>query len=489
MNISPLQMIDAAAWKGLTTENHLGAIWRQSPQKGSDLIARIQQKNFGMDLENFLSRFPTKEFEDDTDYIWELQSQALDNIALIECRIDGTAITSTDKPGANFSQFELVFPKDWFSATEKIVGEENELYPIIVKDDGVPDGTNIVYTCELMASSSTDFVPYEELVAGKLFSREYAPVARTLSAKGRKIHYKSHITMRNAFTSIRIEKKTPGNLKDRKMGTAIVGPNGQNFLLWQQHESYMFDRQFREDINRLLMFGTSNRGANGEYQQKDDSGYSIVEGSGLREQAEASNTSYYNTFSIDDLSAKLMDISEGKLDMDERAFVALTGERGAYQFHKALENNAQLFSPARETITIGSTTSDFANRAMNFGGQFVEFIGPNHIKFNLSINSQYDDRNRNKKFHPDGGVTESYRYDVYDIGSTNGEANVKKVSVKGQDVIHAYIPGLRDPFSPNGSAPKLVATSVDGWEEMKYYCGGVMVMDPTKTASFIYNQS
>jgi len=63
------------------------------------------------------------------------------------------------------------------------------------------------------------------------------------------------------------------------------------------------------------------------------------------------------------------------------------------------------------------------------------------------------------------------------------------VSVKGQDVIHAYIPGLRDPFSPNGSAPKLVATSVDGWEEMKYYCGGVMVMDPTKTASFIYNQS
>ena len=45
--ISPLQMTDATTWKGLTTENHLGAIWGQAPQKVSDMIMNVQQNYFG----------------------------------------------------------------------------------------------------------------------------------------------------------------------------------------------------------------------------------------------------------------------------------------------------------------------------------------------------------------------------------------------------------------------------------------------------------
>ena len=44
--LSPLQMTDATTWKGLTTENHLGAIWKQAPQKTSALITKIQATNF-----------------------------------------------------------------------------------------------------------------------------------------------------------------------------------------------------------------------------------------------------------------------------------------------------------------------------------------------------------------------------------------------------------------------------------------------------------
>jgi hypothetical protein len=205
----------------------------------------------------------------------------------------------------------------------------------------------------------------------------------------------------------------------------------------------MFDKSFREDINRVLMFGTSNRGANGEYAQKDTSGYAIVTGSGLREQSEASNTSYYNTFDIDDLSDKLMDLSEGKLSYDERAFIAMTGERGAVQFHKSLENNSQLYTPSREQIRISSTTSDYANKALAYGGQFVEYDGPNMIKFSLKVSSQYDDRNRFKVYHPDGGVTESYRYDIYDVGTTNGEANIRKVAASNSPTVHAYVHNYR----------------------------------------------
>jgi hypothetical protein len=483
--ISELQMTDATSWKGLTTENHLGAIWLQEPQKANDIIAKIQQNYFGNDIDSILNRFPTKEFEDDRDYYWELESQLIDNLPLVEARIDGTAVTATSQAGLNFTEFELVFAKDWFSITERIVGEKNELYPIRIK--GVKsEGTNTVYTCEMMTGSASDFVPFEEISGGQLFSREYAAVERTMSERGREIKHKSHITMRNAFSQIRIEKKTPGNMSNRKMGTFIAGEGGKVYTMWQAYESFMFDQEFRQDINRLLMFGTSNRMVTGEYQQKGESGYSIVEGSGLREQCEASNTSLYTNFDITSLSSRLLDLSEGRLGMDERNFLASTGERGAYQFHVALEDHSQLFTPTRETKRIYDAQSEFAKKGLGYGGQFVEFIGPNMVQFNLSVDSMYDNRNRNKVFHPDGGVTESYRYDIYDIGTNNGEANIRKCAPKGSQVIHKYIPGLRNPFSPDGSM-SAIGTAKDAWEEHKFYCGGVMVTDPTRTAHFIYN--
>ena len=66
--LSPLQMTDASSWKGLTTENHLGAIWQQSPQKVSDMIMNIQQNYFGNNIDSVLAQFPTLEFEDDRDF-------------------------------------------------------------------------------------------------------------------------------------------------------------------------------------------------------------------------------------------------------------------------------------------------------------------------------------------------------------------------------------------------------------------------------------
>lgn len=487
MKISPLQMTDATSWKGLTTENHLGALWQQSPQKVSNMITKIQQNYFGDDIEGLLSKYPTQEFDSDVDYTWDLESQAIDNIPLVEARVAGSAVTAVSQAGLGNTEFDLVFAKDWFSEGEKIVGEQNEAYPILIKAVAT-EGTNVVYTCELLTGDNMLFIPYAEISGGQLFSSEYAPVERTMSERGRQLKHKSYISMRNAFSQIRIEKKTPGNLSQRKMGTAILDNSGKPFQMWQHYESFMLDRSFREDINRLLMFGTSNRTATGDYLQKGKSGYFIVEGSGLREQTATSNTSFYTTFDIDALSSRLMDMSEGKLPMDARKFVGRCGERGAFQFHKSLEVNSQLFTPTRETSRIYNTQSEYAKKGLGYGGQFVEYIGPNMIEFKLSVDSAYDNRNRNKLMHPNGGVTESYRYDIFDFGTQDEKANIKKVAVKGQNYItHAYIAGLRDPFSPSGAAPKQISSARDAWEEHKFYCGGVMVTDPSKTAHFIYN--
>lgn len=486
MRISPLQMTDATTWKGLTTENHLGAIWQQAPQKVSDMIMNVQQNYFGNNIDSVLAQFPTLNFEDDRDYTWDLQSQGLDNVELVECRIDGTAITAADQPGINFTTFELVFPKNWFSDTQRIVGELNETYPILVIDEPKKEGTNWVYTCRMDSGDNGMFLPYEEAVAGKKFSGEFSPVERTMSRKGREVNYKSHISMRNSFSQIRIQKKTPGNLSGKKMGSFFKDAQGRAVKFWQHYESFMFDNAFREDINKLLMFGTSNRSADGQYRVKGKSDYAITEGAGIRQQMEVANTSYYNTFSIEELSERLLDLSEGKLKTDERGFVLRTGERGAYEFHKALENYSQLFTPLLNQDRMYKMSQSGFQMGLGYGGQFIEYLGPNNIKVNLSVDSMYDDRGRNKMLHPNGGVVESYRYDIFDIGTSEGAPNIQKVGVTGQPIVHKYIPGLRNPYSPDGEF-SAIGSAEDAWEEHKMFIGGAIVRDPSRTASFINN--
>lgn len=65
---------------------------------------------------------------------------------------------------------------------EVIFGELNEIYPFRILGNPKFEGSNTVYTVELMAGN-TDGVPAERLLAGERFSVEFAPVENTLSRK------------------------------------------------------------------------------------------------------------------------------------------------------------------------------------------------------------------------------------------------------------------------------------------------------------------
>lgn len=107
------------------------------------------------------------------------------NIPLVEARdADGNIITSTDvnNVGVGGDFFYLVFGENWFADGEVIVGELNEVYPIRILGEGRNEGTNTAYKCELMGGITTG-MPVEQLLPGKRFSVEYAPVEREFSRK------------------------------------------------------------------------------------------------------------------------------------------------------------------------------------------------------------------------------------------------------------------------------------------------------------------
>lgn len=494
--LNRFQMQTFNHWKGLTKTNHLGSIFQMQPQKATNLMVQLLAYYRGKTLDTFLSQFPTKEFDSDDEYTWDVVGSTSRNIPLVEARDADNVIVDVDygNVGCNGEPFYVVFNEDWFGDGEVIVGELNEVYPLRILGEGRNEGTNTVYKVELMGGITTG-MPAEQLQAGKRFSVEYAPVERDLSRKVGAVRYSSPISMRNEFTSIRLYDKVPGNMLNKKVafGIPIIKEvNGRlthdTTNMWMHYEQWQFEQQWADYKNNVIAYGRSNRNLNGEYLNYGKSGEVIKMGAGLFEQMEVSNTIPYNTFSLKLIEDALYQLSAAKLPFGERTFIIKTGERGAIQFHKAVLDTVSGWSAFQingDNIgVVQKTNSQLHQNALAAGFQFVEFRAPNGVTVKVDVDPMYDDPVRNKIQHPLGGPAYSYRYDIFDIG-TMDQPNIFKVGVKGQvGDMTSYAWGLRNPFTGQMGNPNM-SFDEDSAEIHKMTTTGVCVLDPTRTMSLI----
>lgn len=118
--LKKFQMVGFTGWKGLTKENHLSsALLLGGPQKATNLMVQLLAFYRGKTLETFLSKFPVKEFEDDSEYFWDVVGSTKRNIPLLEARtLSGEVVESGDpNVGVGIEPFYLVFAEDWFART------------------------------------------------------------------------------------------------------------------------------------------------------------------------------------------------------------------------------------------------------------------------------------------------------------------------------------------------------------------------------------
>jgi len=497
--VGKFQMIESQYWSGLTTKQHLASVYQMSPQKASNLVTKLLASNYGGTLDTMLSKFPTKYFDSDDDFTWDLIGAHERNFPLVEAVYKGAVVQDSDTGvGAAGSSILLRFEERAFSDVNVIVGERNELYQLrVLKEPVLVAGGLWEYEVELMGAN-LDGMPGSELVGGKRFSKEFSPVEDTLSIKGGDIWFSSPIALRNEFSSIRMQHTAPGNMKDRRIGSmlAVKDPKTGKIVqqpVWMQHVEWKFEYDFAQEKNRVLMFARSNRDENGDYHNIGKSGHVLKQGAGIREQMETSNTFYYNDFSLKFLENMLTELSEGKLSMDERHFILKTGERGAIQFHKAVSEDGSGWMKLATELgfdntninAIQKTDSNLHPNSLSVGYQFTQFIAPNNIKVSVEVDPFYDNKVRNKILHPNGGVAESYRYDIMDIGTIEGEPNIQKAMVTGNEEVRGWEYGLRNPFTgaPN---TEMMSNSVDGATYHRACFGiGAIVRDPSRTASLI----
>lgn len=491
-------MTKGKAWSGMTLKNHIGAIFGSQPQLVSPLTTVLLQNSGMKNLDTTLSLFPEKVLATSDDFVWKVVGSDERNIPLVEARWNGAVVTNvTTGVGAGRGTFEMVFAEKWFTKMHLIAGHRPDVYQMRILEEPYEEGQNYVYTCEVWGGQeSLAGIPGDELVAGNKFSIEGAPVEDELSIQGAGIQFTSPFLMRNSVTSIRMEHKVSGKMIDAKVepvyfaGIETRDPNTgkvHKSVTWMQEVYWQFEKALSRIKSRTVMFGKTNRDENGRYLNKGNANIEIKAGSGIREQMEVSNTTYYNRFSIRLIEDLLSELCEGKLDWSERKFMLRTGERGAIQFHKGVTEMASGWAALGFDNTnqnaIQSVSSKFHANSFSAGFQFTEWKAPNNIHVMLEVDPMYDDKVRNKILHPDGGVAESYRYDILYIGSME-EPNIQKIKVKGSDELRGYIAGIRNPFT--GRRGGEMQTMEDS-ATMTALCEGygAMVKDPSRTASLI----
>lgn len=156
---------------------------------------------------------------------------------------------------------------------------------------------------------------------------------------------------------------------------------------------------------------------------------------------EVGNTFYYTDFSLALLENALYELSAGKLEFGNRYFLIKTGERGALQFHKEVLREVsgwtQFVLDNSSTNVVSKSSSQLHQNALAAGFQFVEYLAPNGVRVKIEVDPWYDDDVRNKIMHPNGGVAQSYRYDIMDIG-TSDQPNIFKCKIKGWNELRGY---------------------------------------------------
>lgn len=488
--ISALQTLDPKHWSGLTRESHLGWLGMQEPEVISKVLNRLYELNVGSDnIVSLINSLPTEYISDDVVYKWALQGSDERSIPLIKATTDAagtTAVTDAAQAGLARGVFYMWFPERYFEATSHIVGEKLELYQLRVIEDPQKVGTAWRLKVQLFTGDDNLFVPAAELAANSMWSELFGLVEQEGSKRGTTVHHTAPYEMENINSMIRKNYDVYGNMiskgKNKPLAYAFVDQDGKTQTRWIDKLGWDFYTQFERDKARLIMYGKTNKLDDGSFGHTGESGNALRAGYGMYEQMEYGNILTYNTFALDMLTDFAMDMSYGKLPEDKRTFVLSTGEYGAYQFHKDAVTKASGFTYLRSDHNI--RTMD--GRLTLDEGQFMNYVAVNGIKFKLMIDPMKDGY-PNTMRHPNGGLASSYIYDILDVGTTNGNANISKVSVKDEEEFFGYIPGLRDPFSPYNkrSEPRMMATSVDGYSVYKGFIGGVKITNPKKTARVI----
>lgn len=449
----------------VTHRHHVAALGYLKDIEIPEVIQSFGTENDDVNFDTLISNTKTELFDDDRPFTWQTVGRKLKRCELKEARdINGVVINdeyASSNVGQGGEHFFLVFRTKLFHFGEILIGSQRSHYQMQIMQQPISEGSDTVYEVQLVTGNDTG-IPKSLLAAGENFTYEYSLAESEGSNPRGGIRMQTTSRDRSEWTTIRKDKEFTGRA-DRQQAflvdIPVVSSTGQKgvYHSWFDLESETFRQEWKEEKSRVRLFARSNRTASGLYLNLGESGNVIRQGDGYIAQIERGNVGEYNTFGDDFTLDPMVDmltkaVIEGKLPLNKRKWVVVTGSYGLMQASKWIMKQTQgwqnISVDAKTLGIMNSVSSNDTSVALGFGAQFTTFRAPNGIELNFMVDMQLDDPDRNMEPGPDGrGTMSSYVYYIMDLGN-DAFPNFVQCKIRDQKFEDEffYVIGARNPW-------------------------------------------
>lgn len=401
-------------------------------------------------------------------------------ITIKAAKWQGNVISSTDTPGLGGTPIQVWVAEKWFGVGA-IVAFDDRNFQARVMSEPFQDGTDFVYTLNVVGDSPGSFIDPTQLAVGKQISREGSAYEEG-SEEADIVNYQTPFKLRNHLTTMRLRYDITGSAVSSAMVIAMKDPkSGKSSYLWTDYQEWIAMRQWYEMIERFSVYSKYNANQDGTVNIKGTNGRPIYIGAGLLQQIAPANKKYYTTLTVDLLEDFLFDLSYNILGTNERKFIALTGEMGMKELDRVLRAKVSGYSLIDTHFVSGS------GQDLTLGGQFTTYKMLNGIELTLKHFPIYDNTTYNRKLHPiSGKPLESYRMTFIDYGTRDGEANLMKVVRKDREMVMWHVAGSVAPGAGHASSKTTLRSNAkDGYTVNFLSEQGIMLKDPTSSGELI----
>jgi len=473
--LNKLQLYRTKWFPELGDENTLANTLLTKPHEISPVLSYIMGRfNQGSVIDyitNGLGKVMTIESRQ---YEWRVMIESERAVTIRNAQIDGSSISSSDVPGINGQPITLWLSDKWFGPGAIIEFDDKEYQARIISEP-YQDGNDWVYTVVVADGQAESFIPPSLLAAGKMVSRVGSAYEEG-SDEADIVNYQTPFMLRNHLTTMRLTYDITGDAYSSVMVIEIREPSTKKSTkYWAPYQEWVALRQWYERVDYMTMYSKYNANPDGTVSLIGTNGRPVYIGAGILEQISPANRKSYTTLTLELLDTYLSDLCFNIRGFGERKFIALAGEMAMREFDRVLRDKASGYTLVDTKFVTGS------GQELTLGGQFVTYKGLNGIELTLKHLPLYDDPVRNRKLHPiTGKPLESYRMTFLNIGTRDGEPNIKKVVRKDRELVMWHTAGAVAPGSGHAkSINTLRSNTKDSYQVNFLSEQGVMILDPT----------
>lgn len=472
---------------GLTEQNNLAVALLTEPEIISQTLAyAFGPKKYAL---NFYTQgmgrmSKSHKLVGNREFRWPLMGLLMKAIPVV------AQLTGGSTPGIGRTTFQVKLNEKYFALGDILATHSRTL--VRVQADPVQDGSEWIYTLQLVKPDPALFVDPEDLESGKEFSKEFSAFEEY--SEGGNMVEATPMWFENQLTTMRSEFSMTGGAQTDVMVLSVGGRDGKGgSKLWMYEKEYQHMLQWQDECERLLWYSEYNKDPQGQVHLPGANGRPVFMGAGVLEQIAPSNKRFYSELSEDLIRTFLTDLMENARDAEQTKFTGFCGYWFFDAFDKAMKASVQRYQIVNSDVFISGSGQE-----LTLQGQFVKYKGLNGTEITLIHNPLYDNPVNNRQLHP---VTkkpiESYRCTILDMGMYAGESNISMVA-KGSDGIDRsflswYTAGSQTPGGTMGAENikgymnTMRSNALDGWTCHFLAEKGVKITNPLSCGELVFD--